>query len=146
MNKRKPITKKQIEILKKAGIPEMWNKNYAGEYVQIGENYLVSLGGQGHMDEKYNILSNTEKYWGGIIDNIPFIVTTFSYNEAIGENVYNLYMKIDVISVKAEQLDVEQFLNSFRKLVLDYGMVLPKSRIESCAFVNKPRIKYIQKN
>lgn len=64
MNNRKQITEKQIDILKKAGIPEMWNKNYAGEYVQIGENILVSLGGQGHMDEKYNILSNTEKYWG----------------------------------------------------------------------------------
>ncbi len=144
MNNRKQITEKQIDILKKAGIPEMWNKNYAGEYVQIGENILVSLGGQGHMDEKYNILSNTEKYWGGIIDNIPFIVTTFSYKETVEEDVYNLYIRIDVISVKTEKIEVEQFLNEFRKLVIDYGMVLPRSRIASCTFVNKPQIEYIQ--
>lgn len=43
MNNRKQITEKQIEILKNAGIPEMWNKNYAGEFVQIGEDLLVSL-------------------------------------------------------------------------------------------------------
>ncbi len=144
MNNRKQITEKQIEILKNAGIPEMWNKNYAGEYVQIGKDLLVSLGGQGYMNESYKHISQIEKYWGGIINKCPFVASTFWHDKEVKEHEYYRYLEILEINIKEnkDEFDIERFLSTFRELVKLHGDCDAKSVFAGCEIINKPKVKY----
>lgn len=143
MNKRKKISKEQVIFLKNKGIPEMWDKNYAGEIVQIDEDLLVCLGGQGHMDKNFNNYSDIELFWGGVINDIPFVVTSFFYEEKIDDINFKLYLKILEFRVKRIDIDKAYFIDRFRKMVLDFGMDLAKYEMKDCQIVNKPVFKQV---
>ena len=54
MYKRTKITPLQIGFLRENGIRQMWGADYNGEIVQMDNDVLVCLGGQGRMDDFSN--------------------------------------------------------------------------------------------
>ena len=143
MNKRIPITNEHIKKLKELKIPEMWNPRYAGEIVQDGDDLFVSLGGQGHMDETFKEHSDIEYFCGGVIDGHPFVVNSFYYEKRIYDNEYILYMKIHEVRYRGTDIDKSSFLRKFKKMIIDYGMVLNNSIRKDCCIINNPKFKNV---
>ena len=107
-------------------------------------NILVSLGGQGYMNESFKHISQIEKYWGGIIDNFPFVAVTFWHDKELRENEYYRYLEILEVSIREnkDKVDIDKFLKLFCELVMLHGDCDSKSVFVGCEIINNPKVKY----
>lgn len=143
MNKRIKITPDIIAYLRCKKVPEMWNPNYSKCYAKIDNDLLVNLGGQGYMNEKNMPTSNIEEYWGGVIDDIPFVVALYFYDKEVSENHFIRYMSISEFRIRTEKVDEMKFLKRFQELILDYGLYMIKRELDDCYIVGIPKFKYV---
>ena len=140
MYKRTKITPLQIRFLRENGIRQMWGADYNGEIVQMDNDVLVCLGGQGRMDDSFKPYSEIELFWGGLIKGIPFEVSSFYVERKIYDNDYILYVKIDRVHLKGN-VDKSYFLRRFREMIMVYETDEPKKIIKDCQIINKPKFE-----
>ena len=140
MYKRTKITPLQIRFLRENGIRQMWGADYNGEIVQMDNDVLVCLGGQGRMDDSFKPYSEIELFWGGLINGTPFEVSFFYVERKIYDNDYILYVKIDRVHLKGN-VDKSYFLRRFREMIMVYETDEPKKIIKDCQIINKPKFE-----
>ena len=100
-------------------------------------------GGHGYMNEKNMPTSNIEEYWGGVIDDIPFVVALYFYDKEVSENHFIRYMSISEFRIRAEKVDEMKSLKRFQELILDYGLYMIKRELDDCYIVGIPKFKYV---
>lgn len=144
MNKRKKTTPEIINYLHNKNIPEMWNPGYSKCYVQINKDLLVNLGGQGYMNEQSKLLSEIEEYWGGVIDDIGFVVSLYKCDKEISDNHYIRNLHIVEFRVDTDIVDEWWFTKRFSELILDYGLYPENRELDNCFIENKPKFKYVR--